>query len=239
MLRKYRKPKKENRDYWYLAFGILTAATTESLVSHVLGLVNGSLSTNQFGAASMATLKHAHTMAYVYGAQSTGGDVQPADTVPYIDIVAKEQEEFLQGFIDQLEDKDRRYVKSLEELYPDLGDEKDILARIREGGVMPPAHLPDSPNDYYDEKAIQHRMRFYNERVRGTANWGAVDMLAPWEEIKWVDIKDESECRDCPKLAQKEYRKDSLPTVPGAGQTECGVFCRCELQLLDGTVIQF
>lgn len=235
----YVKPEKKHRDYWYLAFGLLFAATAEVLDGHILGLVNGSLTISQFGANSLATLSHAHATGYSQGANSVGGDMTPAEAQEYTRAVMIDQAIFLNGFLNQLEDKDPRYVKTLEELYSDLGTEEEIMARVKDGSVMPPAHIEDSGSEYYDEHALQQRMRLYNERVRGTANWGAVEMLAPWEEIHWVLGDNEDHCQDCPRIARKTYRKDTLPGVPGSGFTECLVWCRCELQLDDGTVIQF
>lgn len=254
-LREFQKPSEKKRKHWYLLFGLLFASTESSLNGLVSGLVNGTFTPNQFGAHALGVLYGAHTQAYVYGSGSTGGNLVVADTQAYINQVMKEQAEFLSGFIDQLENNDPRYVKTLEQLYPDLGDEKDILERVAKGEIAEPPPpiiepvtpsilpLPDKTDEeelYYDEKAIQERMRLYNERVRGTANWGAVDMLAPWEEIKWVLDSNENHCEDCPRLAKGgPYRKNTLPTVPGAGATQCLVNCRCRLELLDGTVIEF
>jgi len=150
-----------------------------------------------------------------------------------------EQAEFLAGFVDDLENGDTRYRKTLTELYPDMGTEAEILERVRKGELAEPFRIEDDFADYWDERNINLRLRLYAERLRGTANWGAIDMLSPTDEIYWRDRKDESECADCPEFAKNVYVKGTLPAVPGDGHTECGVNCRCHLETADGSVIMF
>lgn len=223
-----------------LAFGLLFAQTEDALIMSTQGLVNGSFTPNQWGAQNMAILTNAHSQAYVMGAQSVGVGLVPADTTAYINLVMQEQAVFMQGFVDDLEQADPRYLqepKTIEQLYPDIGTHEDILKRVQP--PESPAHEIDFDDEKWDDKAIVQRLTLYNERVRGTANLGAVDMLDVTDEIKWIDHKSPEECQDCVGRGGKIYLKGTLPGVPGDGSTECGVRCRCHLELLDGTVIAF
>ncbi len=237
--REFEKPRKKHRDAWYLAFGVLFANTENILSNHVSMLVNGTLTPNQLGAVTLNTLNHAHATGYSIGANSIGADLTPAEAQPLVSRTMYEQAQFLGEFMEDLESKDPRYVKTLEELYPEIGDEKDIIARIKAGDIIQPHPIEDEGNEYYDEKAIQWRMQLYAERVRGTANWGAVNMLGVSEPIYWRDTKLPGECEECPERAATIWFKGTLPGVPGDGSTPCGVRCRCHLELDDGTVIQF
>ena len=204
-------------------------------------LVNGTLTPNQLGAVTLNTLNHAHSTGYSIGANSIGADLTPAEAQPLVSRTMYEQAQFLGEFMEDLESKDPRYVKTLEELYPEIGDEKEILARIKADDIIQPHPIEDEGNEYYDEKAIQWRMQLYAERVRGTANWGAVNMLNPTDEIYWrLDPSPDVEhCDTCIAFSKITWYKGTLEGVPGSGVTICGVNDRCNLELADGTVIQF
>ena len=48
---------------------------------------------------------------------------------------------------------------------------------------------------------------------------------------RWMDVRDEKECADCPQYADQGWvRVGTLGTVPGAGATECLGACRCWLE---------
>ncbi len=244
-LREFQSPPPEKRDkkkylLWLAAFGVLYAATEDMLQNHTSMLVNGSLTPSQWGAAVLATLGHSHSVAYYQGAQSMGGDITPAEAQPIVSKTLREQAQFLSEFVADLEEGDKRYQTTLEQLYPEFGDEKDIMARIKSGDVIPPHPIEDEGDEYWNEKAINQRLMLYNERTRGTANWGAVDMLSPTEEIYWrLDPAETHHCLDCPMRAKNVYVKGTLPGVPGDGSTECKVYCKCQLELSDGTVVMF
>lgn len=236
-LNKRKNTDEKRREYWLLAFGMLQASVEDQLTVFVSSLVNGWFTPNQMGAAAIHTLTPAHATAYTFGASFQGYSIPQYQTQAYIDRVMDEQEDFMVGFVDALDNHDTRYIKSLEQLYPDLGTEEEILARVASGDLhLPPAVGSD---EYWDEKAINHRMQLYAERLRGTANWAAIDTLDVTDEIRWKDVKDKSECEVCAERGMTIWLKDTLPGVPGDGSTPCGVRCRCELELLDGTVIHF
>lgn len=247
MLRQRKKDKKKEKrnEYWLLAFGMLLGFTDDILQSFTRGLASGSLTPNQWGASVLATLHFAHSQAYVQGAGSAGVSVTPMDVKPYIDFVTDEQATFLEGFVEDLESKDKRYLKTIDELYPEGVQDVDPSATVEEGvskteidELTPPGELVDD-DLYYDEKAINQRLSLYVERLRGTANWGAVDMLDAADEIRWVLDTNENHCETCLSRSKVMWLKGTLPGVPGDGSSECGVHDRCHLELSDGTIIQF
>jgi hypothetical protein len=241
-LRPFQSPPKRDKKkaaLWLLAFGTLFAATEDLLQSHTTMLINGSLTPNQWGASVLATLGHSHAVAYSQGAQSLGGDVTPAEAQILLADTMAIQAQFLSEFIENLEIGDPRYRKTLDELYPDIGTNEEIEARIKKGELAEPTPVEPGSNEYWNEKAINQRLDLYNERVRGTANWGAVDMLLPTEEIYWRLDNNENHCDTCPPRSKQVYVKGTLPAVPGDGNSECGVRCRCWLELQDGSIIQF
>lgn len=236
------RPKQKKRAYIYASFGLLLGVTQDRIDGVIAGLVQGHLNPNQFGAACLPILRAAHAPAYVMGAASVGVETTEEATEPYIDRVMAAQAEFLDGFVDQLKTGDKRYFKTLEELYPEFPDRAAIIEADQTGEINIPneIHLPnENEPGYYDDHAIQERMKMYVERVRGTGNWGAIDALAPWEEIYWQLGPNENHCQDCPERASKTWRSNTLPGTPGDGSTECLVYCHCRLELADGTLIEF
>lgn len=52
-----------------------------------------------------------------------------------------------------------------------------------------------------------------------------------YREERWNDTGDNRECHDCERLAGQGWVPiGSLGTVPGAGDTDCGGACRCEIE---------
>lgn len=85
-----------------------------------------------------------------------------------------------------------------------------------------PNHRPAHPYlqraGYYADSA---KSQFYNGMVNGAGEN---------VEIKWVMGNVEEHCHDCPILASKTYTWQTLPTTPGAGDTECLYNCKCHLE---------
>lgn len=73
------------------------------------------------------------------------------------------------------------------------------------------------------------RMSMYAGRMRGTAYGGWFDGSSDDETFRWhLGIADH--CEDCRKLdGESPYSKETLPTVPGANETDCGFNCKCWL----------
>lgn len=88
-----------------------------------------------------------------------------------------------------------------------------------------------------DMEAIKRRLRLYAEGLLGTANEQWVKTLDATALITWHDTGDERECSDCPLLADgSPYTPATLPTVPGAGATQCITACRCWLESSTGAL---
>lgn len=52
-----------------------------------------------------------------------------------------------------------------------------------------------------------------------------------YSEEKWIDTGDKRECDDCERLAALgRVPVGTLPTVPGAGDTDCLGACRCRIE---------
>lgn len=56
-------------------------------------------------------------------------------------------------------------------------------------------------------------------------------------KIRWVLDNLATHCPDCPRFAGVYDSLDEIGAIPGDGQTQCGIYCRCwlEEQLPDGT----
>ena len=238
--RPFEKPKRDKKKalFWLTAFGVLFASTDDILTSYTIMLVNGSLTPSQWGSSVLATLAHSHAVAYSQGAQSLGGDVTPAEAADLLVPTMRVQAGFLSEFVEDLENGDPRYRKTLDELYPEIGTNEEILARVKAGDLELPAKIGDD-EEYWNEKAILQRLHLYNERIRGSGNWGAVDMLNVSEPIRWKLDINENHCDTCLARSKVIWFKGTLPGVPGDGTSECGVNDRCHLELEDGTLIMF
>jgi len=86
-------------------------------------------------------------------------------------------------------------------------------------------------NQDLSEKQIAQRIKGITEGIVGAANEGWRTGLAPDVLITWHDTGDSGECNDCVRLAAgSPYTVDTLPTIPGAGETQCYENCRCYLE---------
>jgi len=82
-----------------------------------------------------------------------------------------------------------------------------------------PVHSFAQRAGYYADSG---KAQFYNGMVNG-AGENVV--------IHWVLGTVEEHCGDCPVLATKTYTWQTLPTTPGAGDTECLFNCACHLEI--------
>tara|TARA_Y100001973_G_scaffold80256_2_gene118083 strand:- start:36865 stop:38241 length:1377 start_codon:yes stop_codon:yes gene_type:complete len=82
------------------------------------------------------------------------------------------------------------------------------------------------------------RSEQYARAINGAYTQGAVDGGAPGEQIIWALGSNERSCGDCPALAaismETPFTRETLPTTPGQGETECLHNCRCHLIFLRG-----
>lgn len=80
------------------------------------------------------------------------------------------------------------------------------------------------------EKAIAARAAMYAYALLGSANEAWVMSLPPTTTLIYWHLGDSEHCPDCPDLETgSPYTPETLPTYPGAGDTECGGRCRCWL----------
>ena len=82
------------------------------------------------------------------------------------------------------------------------------------------------------------RSEQYARAINGAYTQGAVDGGPPGEYIVWVLGANERSCGDCPALAaisaERPFTRETLPTTPGQGETECLHNCRCHLVFVRG-----
>jgi hypothetical protein len=219
--------RKKRKKYFAWLFLQLATLTDLEIRAHVVALSTNTITPNQFGAQMLGTLQMAHPRAWTFGAQSQGASVVLADGVDATRDVVKAQADFLQGFIDDLTNRDPRYVQMPEYMRGAIPNEAPGFITDLVG-----ERNPSLAEIEYRATPIENRALLYNERVRGSANRGALDALPPWAEIDWVLGPNEDHCEDCPMLAKNgPYRPNTLPTLPGEGMTECLVNCRCHLKI--------
>jgi hypothetical protein len=85
------------------------------------------------------------------------------------------------------------------------------------------------------EKAIAARAAMYAYSLLGSVNEAWVMTMPPETTLIYWHLGDSEHCPDCPDLETgSPYTPESLPTVPGAGDTECGGRCRCWLSTGSG-----
>lgn len=79
------------------------------------------------------------------------------------------------------------------------------------------------------------RLRLFGQRIAGTANQSWVRALPQDASLAWNDEDDASECEDCHRLARGgPYTPETIPTLPGLGETTCRTNCRCFITTSDG-----
>lgn len=77
------------------------------------------------------------------------------------------------------------------------------------------------------------RSAMYASAVQGAFGLGAVDGGPPGELIEWRLGAAERHCLDCPLIAANgPYTRDTLPTWPRSGGTQCRSRCLCSLVFL-------
>lgn len=80
--------------------------------------------------------------------------------------------------------------------------------------------------------SVGNRSKLYGNALHGAFNAGAVDGAAPEEVVFWR-LGACDHCSDCPVLAVSgPYTRDTLPTLPRNGDTECRMNCCCYLEFV-------
>jgi len=76
------------------------------------------------------------------------------------------------------------------------------------------------------------RIKMYVDTVGSVFEHARAEAAPPWVKIYWVPTMGAKHCPDCLKLAVgSPYTKESLPTTPRAGDTQCLSNCKCKLMI--------
>lgn len=98
--------------------------------------------------------------------------------------------------------------------------------------------LADGVPEQKGRMGVGNRSALYGNSIGGAFNHGAVAAAAPNELIHWR-LGATDHCSDCPVLAVSgPYTRNTLPTMPRNGETECRMNCACHLEFIrtDGEV---
>jgi hypothetical protein len=193
---------KRRRELLILLLALLIQTTSVQLDGHVAQLVDGKTDTTAFGAAMLKTLASSHATAGYLG-RTLAGSLAPfgKSDVQFGELVTQTQSPFVRQFVQDLDAK--KYT--------------DAEAAEGEPSLLSPR--------------IYRRASLYARRLRGTANEAWLLALPQDTLIHWRIGGNENHCDDCPELeADGPYRAQDIPTVPGAGDTECMVNCLCYLE---------
>lgn len=80
---------------------------------------------------------------------------------------------------------------------------------------------------------VERRARMYCDTVRSVYDSGRVQGASPNSLIYWVWSPEAQHCVSCVYLRDHSpYTKNTLPTTPRAGGTECLVYCKCHLRIV-------
>lgn len=193
--------KQRRRDECLLLFWLLFQDTEASLFRDVDDLVIGTLNPNTWGRSVAATLLGAHSHAAYIGRRLAGSNVPFGQTdLDFGASIMDQQQPFLEGFISDL--WGGRYTEG------DAGF-----------GLAPLLPAP-----------VKRRVQMYAVRLRGTGNEAWTVMLPNDTAIYWDMLEGEDHCENCPELqASSPYTPLSIPTFPGAGDTQCMFNCKCSL----------
>lgn len=98
-------------------------------------------------------------------------------------------------------------------------------------GFVQAQYQPSQPG----EDANAARAALYARGLYATANEAWRLTLEPGERVWWVLGPNENHCRQCPAIAAgSPYTAETLPTVPGSGDTDCLGNCKCSLERAPG-----
>lgn len=186
-------------------FAKVCRATGRKLDRLAQQLAAGDLRLTDFQELCLDVLEEGHGLAAALGRRRAGDPVlvDGLDALRARQVMRNEREYF-KAFVEQLRDKDKRYVD------PEFGT--------------------------FDPDKIASRSRGYIGKMRGTANNAFVDTSQVYDLFDWVMLAAEH-CSQCPELqAGSPYKRDELPTRPGAGETPCRQNCGCVLVRHDGIV---
>ena len=182
---------------------------TKDKLNRAVGRFVSNVNVGELGAAMIDVLSDAHRDAAAVGRRRTADEhIATDDDRVLADRVIEGERSFVNAFMDDI--RSGRYW--------DAAEERIVFA------------------------AIFVRALLYLARLAGTANEAYVKASGDGETWTWIldpeaeHCESESgECLDCPTLAAGgPYTAETLPTYPGAGDTECLLGCRCAIVRSDG-----
>ena len=100
--------------------------------------------------------------------------------------------------------------------------------------------LYDKDTRYFHEDGtlktsnVGRRVEMYLPKLEGSANWGWLQSHPIRTQFEWV-LGAADHCKDCIIYSEgNPYYRETLSTVPRAGDTICHGNCKCELRTLAG-----
>ena len=110
----------------------------------------------------------------------------------------------------------------------DVGESEGILLRAGQEAEYF-RDLADAALDPDRRGRVSARIEAYVHKLWGEYQRGIVAALGD-VALDWILDPQADHCADCPRLTMgSPYTKDTLPTVPGAGDTQCLSQCRCRI----------
>lgn len=91
-------------------------------------------------------------------------------------------------------------------------------------------NLAETAQDPAKWAQVQNRAKMYGRRAWSEYQRGHIAVYPLQALLDWVLDPAADHCVDCPQIAiGGPYTRETLPTVPGAGDTACLTRCRCRL----------
>lgn len=123
-------------------------------------------------------------------------------------------------------DKDR--------IYKEFPAFKDVVDKHSDFASQFARQYADGYTDRKGAMGFAARINMYGQALKSAFNSGAVFGGRPGEKIYWR-LGSCDHCGDCPALhAGSPYTRNTLPTVPGNGDTICKTNCCCYLSFVSG-----
>lgn len=220
--------RKRERDLMLAMLLLLIADTDHRLAATATAMASASITVGQWRDQTLTELTQAHTSAAYIGRRAAGdtAPMGPQD-VAAGDAAAATQAPFLDGFASDI--MHGRYAPK-----PEPPEARQPAP------TEPPATPTETPAPTVptiDIDAVVRRTHLYAQRLRGTAEEQWARSQPEGTRFTWVMGGNEDHCEDCPRLAAGGvYTIDTLPTFPGAGDTECMVNCLCHLETDTGAI---
>lgn len=165
--------------------------------------------------ALTSALMGAHVQATYLG-RRLSGNVGPSGLADqqFAQTVVLEQHQYLVGLINDI--ATGKYPLNA-----------DALSAIRPVGE-------DGPVGGTLSAVLVRRIGMYAARLRGTANQSWALAQAVGTLVNWV-LHPAEHCSSCEeRAAGSPYDAHTIPWVPSDGSSECGVNCKCTLELVGG-----